>query len=71
MAAKVHDDSALCSWERSYCISQARIDRNLHFMVYYRDTARAKENPHRAPGNRFYGKARIVTSGPERDRAWS
>ena len=65
----VHDGSALCSWERSHRIWQTRIDKNLHFMVYYRDTARAKENPHRASGNRFYGKARIVTSGPERGRA--
>lgn len=38
-------------------------------MVYYRNPAR-KGNPYRASCIRFHGKARLVTSGPERDRAW-
>jgi hypothetical protein len=39
-------------------------------VVYYRNAARAKENPYRASCIRFHGKARLVTGGPERDRAW-
>ena len=39
-------------------------------MVCCRKTARAEENPYRTSCIRFHGKARIVTSGPERDRAW-
>ena len=35
----------------------------------YRNPAR-KENPYRAGCIRFHGKARLVTSGPERDKAW-
>ena len=39
-------------------------------MVYYRNPAR-KENPYRAGCIRFHGKARLGTSGPERDKAWT
>jgi predicted pyridoxine 5'-phosphate oxidase superfamily flavin-nucleotide-binding protein len=69
-SAAVYDDQTLCYWERSHRTSQARIGENPHVMVYYRNTARAKENPYRTSCIRFHGKARIVTSGPERDRAW-
>ncbi len=30
-----------------------------------------KENPYRAGCIRFHGKARLVTSGPDRDKAWA
>ena len=65
----VYGDSTLCYWERSHRSSQARIGENPNVTVYYRNPAR-KENPYRAGCMRFYGKARLVTSGPERDRAW-
>lgn len=65
----VFDDSTLCYWERSHRTSQARLAENPNVMVYYRNPAR-KENPYRAGCIRFHGKARLVTSGPERDKAW-
>ena len=46
-----------------------RLGENPNVMVYYRNAAR-KENPYRAGCIRFHGKARVVTSGPDRDRAW-
>jgi len=65
----VFDDDALCYWERSHRSSQARIGENANIMVYYRNPAR-KENPYRAGCIRFHGKARLVTNGAERDKAW-
>jgi predicted pyridoxine 5'-phosphate oxidase superfamily flavin-nucleotide-binding protein len=66
----VFDDHTLCYWERSHRSSQARIGENSRVVVYYRNAARAKENPYRSSAIRFHGAARILTSGPERDRAW-
>jgi len=66
----VYDDHTLCYWERSHRSSQMRIGENPFVTVYYRNPAR-KENPYRAGCIRFHGKARLVTSGPERDRAWT
>lgn len=66
----VFDEHTLCYWERSHRSSQARISDNPRVVVYYRNPARAAENPYRASAIRFHGTARIVTSGPERDRAW-
>jgi predicted pyridoxine 5'-phosphate oxidase superfamily flavin-nucleotide-binding protein len=65
----VFDDRTLCYWERSHRTSQARIGENPRVVVYYRNPAR-KENPYRASCIRFYGRARIVTGGLERDKAW-
>jgi predicted pyridoxine 5'-phosphate oxidase superfamily flavin-nucleotide-binding protein len=65
----VFDDQTLCYWERSHRTSQTRIGENPRVVVYYRNPAR-KENPYRASCIRFHGKARIVLSGPERDKAW-
>lgn len=65
----VFGDDKLCYWERSHRTSQARIGENPNVTVYYRNPAR-KENPYRAGCIRFHGKARVVTGGPERDRAW-
>jgi predicted pyridoxine 5'-phosphate oxidase superfamily flavin-nucleotide-binding protein len=66
----VFDDQTLCYWERSHRSSQARIGENPHVVVYYRNAARSRENPYRASCIRFHGTARIVLSGPERDKAW-
>jgi hypothetical protein len=38
--------------------------------VYYRNAARASENPYRSSAIRFRGSARIVRSGPEREQVW-
>ena len=66
----VYDDHTLCYWERSHRTSPKRIAENPFVTVYYRNPAR-KENPYRAGCIRFHGKARLVTGGPERDKAWS
>jgi predicted pyridoxine 5'-phosphate oxidase superfamily flavin-nucleotide-binding protein len=65
----VFNDDTLCYWERAHRTSEARIAENPNVTVYYRNPAR-KENPYRSCCIRFHGKARLVTSGPERDRAW-
>jgi IMP cyclohydrolase len=63
-------DDKLSYWERSHRSSQQRLGENANVVVYYRNPAR-KENPYRAGCIRFHGKARVVTSGPERDKAWA
>jgi predicted pyridoxine 5'-phosphate oxidase superfamily flavin-nucleotide-binding protein len=65
----VYGDDTLCYWERSHRTSQQRIGENPYVMVYYRNPVR-KENPYRAGCIRFHGRARLVTGGPERERAW-
>ena len=65
----VFADDMLCYWERSHRTSPKRIAQNPFVTVYYRNPAR-KENPYRAGCIRFHGKARLVTGGPERDKAW-
>ena len=65
----VFDGDKLCYWERAHRSSERRLGENPNVMVYYRNPAR-KENPYRAGCIRFHGKARLVTSGPERDKAW-
>ena len=66
----IFGDDKLCYWERSHRTSPKRIAENPFVTVYYRNPAR-KENPYRAGCIRFHGKGRVVTSGPERDKAWS
>jgi hypothetical protein len=66
----VFDEQTLCYWERSHRSSKAHIADNPRVVVYYRNYARAKEMPFRAAALRFHGTARVVESGPERDRAW-
>src|SRR3954468_7505029 len=66
----VYDDGTLCYWERSHRSSQARLGENPYVVFYYRNPART-ENPYPGACIRFHGKARLVTSGPERDKAWS
>ena len=65
----VFDDDKLCYWERSHRSSPKRIAENPFVTVYYRNPAR-KENPYRAGCIRFHGKARIVRSGPDWEKAW-
>ena len=65
----VFNDDTLCYWERSHRSSPRRIAENPFVTVYYRNPAR-KENPYRAGCIRFHGRARIVTGGPEWEKAW-
>ncbi len=64
------DDDTLCYWERSSRSALKRVNENPHIVVYYRNTARIKEIPYRAGIIRFYGEARVLTSGAVRDNVW-
>ena len=66
----VFDERTLSFWERSFRSAAAAISQNSRVVVYYRNHARAAEIPYRSAAMRFHGSARIVDSGPERDRAW-
>ena len=66
----VFDDDKLSYWERSHRSSPKRIAENPFVTVYYRNPGR-KENPYRAGCIRFHGRARIVSSGPEWEKAWN
>ncbi|CAN0016298.1 unnamed protein product [Phaeothamnion confervicola] len=66
----VFDAKTLCYWERSFRSALAAVRDNPRVVVYYRNAARTAEIPYRAAAIRFHGAARIVESGPERDRAW-
>ena len=66
----VFDEQALCYWERSHRSSQAHIEANARVVVYYRNAARAAENPYRSSAIRFQGVARIFRAGPDRERVW-
>jgi hypothetical protein len=66
----VFDDETLCFWERSKRSALHRLEENPHLCVYYRNAARTAEIPYRAAVIRFYGEARLVESGPERDKTW-
>jgi general stress protein 26 len=66
----VFDAQTLSFWERSHRSAQRAITENPNVVVYYRNAARAKDIPYRSAALRFHGRARIVESGPARDRAW-
>ncbi len=66
----VFDERTLSFWERSFRSAAAAIGQNPRVVVYYRNAARAAEIPYRSAAMRFHGSARIVDSGPERERAW-
>lgn len=65
----VFDPETLCFWERSFRTSYDAITENPQVVVYFRNPGR-KEIPFRGSCLRFHGEARLVTEGPERDRAW-
>ncbi|MDF2114490.1 pyridoxamine 5'-phosphate oxidase family protein [Roseiarcaceae bacterium H3SJ34-1] len=66
----VFGPQSLSYWERSHRSSQQHIRENPRVVVYYRNPARAAEMPYRGGALRFHGRAKIVESGPDRDRAW-
>ena len=67
----VFDERTLSFWERSFRSAAAAIRENPRVVVYYRNAARTAEIPYRSAAMRFHGTARIVESGPERERAWA
>lgn len=62
----VFGPSTLAFWERSNRTAIGNIRSNDRVVVYFRNPARAEELPQGA-ALRFYGTARVVESGPERD----
>lgn len=62
----VHGDSALAFWERSHRSALGNIRDNARVVVYFRNPGRAEELP-QGGTLRFYGTARVVESGPERE----
>ena len=62
----VHDDHTLAYWERSHRTAEKNVKRNNRVVVYFRNPGRAEQLPQGAC-LRFYGMARVVESGPERD----
>ena len=66
----VFDPQTLCFWERSFRSSYDAIAENPHVVVYFRNPERT-EIPYRGHALRFHGDARLVTEGPDWERAWS
>lgn len=66
----VFDGDTLSYWERSHRTAAANIAANPRVVVFYRNAARSAEIPYRGATIRFHGSARVVESGPERERAW-
>ena len=66
----VYDDEHLCFWERSLRSSYTVLRDNPKVAVYYRNPKRVNEVPYVGGAMRFYGTARLVDNGPERDRVW-
>ena|SRR5256885_16732935 len=64
----VFNDDTLCYWERSNRSSLNRLNENPHVAIFYRNAAKVKD--FRAGVIRFYGDAKLLTSGPERDQVW-
>lgn len=62
----VLDPETLAFWERSHRGARGNIGANGRVVVYYRNPAHADKLP-RGAALRFYGTARIVEQGPERD----
>jgi predicted pyridoxine 5'-phosphate oxidase superfamily flavin-nucleotide-binding protein len=67
----VLDDQTLCYWERSLRTAYAHLGENSNVVVYYRNFARTSEIPYRGAAMRFHGRARIVKTGPEREKVWN
>jgi len=64
----VFNDDTLAYWERSNRSSLNRLHENPHVAIFYRNAAKAKD--FRAGVMRFYGDAKVVTSGADRDKVW-
>ncbi|MGE0744264.1 MAG: pyridoxamine 5'-phosphate oxidase family protein [Rhodospirillales bacterium] len=62
----VQSPTQLAYWERSLRSALANVRANPKVVIYFRNPERAAELPQGA-ALRFYGTARIVESGPERE----
>ena len=62
----VHEDSKLAYWERSNRTAIGNIRNHQRVVVYFRNPGRAEELP-QGGALRFYGTARVVEDGAERD----
>ena len=65
----VFNDDTLCYWERSNRSALKRLEENPHVAIYYRNAAKAAKD-FRAGVIRFYGDAKLLTSGADRDKVW-
>ena len=64
----VFDEKTLSYWERSNRSSIHHLRENPRVVVYYRNATRATE--YAGGALRFHGTARVVSSGPEWEKAW-
>jgi predicted pyridoxine 5'-phosphate oxidase superfamily flavin-nucleotide-binding protein len=62
----VHDAHTLAYWERSFRTASANVRNNSRVVIFFRNPGKAEVLPQGAT-LRFYGTARVVESGPERD----
>ncbi len=62
----VHNETTLAYWERSKRTALDNVTSNPRVVVYFRNPDRAAELPQGA-ALRFYGTARVLDSGPERE----
>jgi len=69
-SVSVFNDDTLCYWERSQRSAAQRVAENPHVVIWYRNPAKAKDMPYRGGIIRFYGDARVLTSGADRDKVW-
>ena len=65
----VFNDDTLCYWERSNRSALKRLEENPHVAIFYRNAAKAAKD-FRAGVIRFYGDAKLLTSGADRDKVW-
>lgn len=66
----VLDATHLAYWERSNRVAAANVKANPRVTVYYRNTNKSEKLPRGAVW-RFFGKAKVVASGAERDAVWA
>ena len=65
----VFNDDTLCFWERSNRSALKRLQENPHVAIFYRNAPKAA-SAFRGGVLRFYGDAKLVTSGADRDKVW-
>jgi hypothetical protein len=67
---QVLDATHLAYWERSARSAAENVRANPRVVVYYRNTAKNAQFPKGAVW-RFYGTAKLLTNGSERDKVWA
>lgn len=69
-SVSVLDEEHLGYWERSFRSAHSHLAENPNVVIFYRNADRADEIGYRGAAMRFYGVARVVEDGPERERVW-